>query len=125
MNEDLEALSEKLEQVLADLLGVYTLPNGDERSAVHVFPPQPKNNREVKGLELIIDRTPEVETSYCTGGVIYRTFYNLVLAHHDADGSTRDAVAEINQAFVIAKITNLPKSEFADEQTIVRVRWPD
>jgi hypothetical protein len=125
MSQEVENLSDKLEVILEDLLGAYTLPNGDERPAISIFPPQPRNNREVSGLEMIIDRTPDVETNFCTGGVIYKTYYNIVLAHHDTDGSTREATKEISNHFVVAKITNLPKSEFTDEQTVIRVLWPD
>lgn len=118
-------LRQTIEQLLADLLGSYTLPNGsvipalwvDGRSGV------PKGWK-VQGLEASIRQYPTRRNRPLVGTVEMRKAWELVLSQYDPSSETMDdAVDRVTRHFPDATVQGFPASD--REYQYARIIIPD
>ncbi len=127
---------EKLEQAIASdmisILGFYdikTISGNVEKPAIWVFPPQPRTDRAVRGLEVIIQRTPQTSRKHLSGETQRTKEMTIRLIHHDEDGGLEEAVDWLSKTlttipgFIGVESQILPQTDEADEQAVVTVNF--
>jgi hypothetical protein len=127
MTEVWQELRQTITDKLGDLLGTYsfkTLTNTVTCPALHIFPPQLPQDRQVSGLEILINRSPtKYEQFPLSGGDLARSrSFVLFLIQHDPLGSTETAVKRLLSLYPQAKVTELPSSDRAREQTKLEIK---
>jgi hypothetical protein len=119
-----EDLRDALEEELADLLGTYTLRTATGTvtvPAVHCWPPQLANDRKVTGLELLIQKSPQISQERLFGELKRRGTYTVRLIQHDESQTLTEAVEIILTLFPDAKATTLPGTDLAEEQAKIEI----
>ena len=119
-----EDLRDTLEEELADLLGTYTLRTATGTvtvPAVHCWPPQLANDRKVTGLELLIQKSPQISQERLLGELKRTATYTVRLIQHDESQTLTEAVEIILTLFPDAKATTLPGTDLAEEQAKIEI----
>lgn len=119
-----EDLRDTLEDELADLLGTYTLRTATGTvtvPAVHCWPPQLANDRKVTGLELLIQKSPQISQERLLGELKRTGTYTVRLIQHDESQTLTEAVEIILTLFPNARATTLPGTDLAEEQAKIEI----
>jgi hypothetical protein len=118
-------LRETLEELLSDIVGTYTLPNGTQIAAVYVDGRYgvPKGWK-VRGLEVGIKQYPARASRPLMGMVEMRKSWEVRLAQYSPASETmEDAVDRILRHFPDTNLTGFPSSD--REYQYARLIIPD
>ena len=119
-----EDLRDILEEELADLLGTYTLRTGSGTvtvPAIHCWPPQLANDRKVTGLELLIQKNPQIKQIRLLGEVARTGTYTVRLIQHDKSRTLTEAIEIVLTLFPDAKASSIPGSDLTEEQAKIEI----
>lgn len=122
---DIKQLRDTINQLLPDLVGTYTLPNGTQKPAVYVVGEQgvPKGWK-VKGLEVTIRQYPRQTSRPLVGMVQINKNWELALVNYTPSSKQlEEAVLRILRHFPDAKSSYQDYSDIAYEQ--YRILIPD
>lgn len=110
---------------LSSYLGVYSFKVGNQIQqvpAIHVYPPQPPEGRAVEGLEVVINRTPEVTRNLLLNNLEFRNeIYTIWFVEHSNNKSLYTAVEKFLSFYTLAESTFLPQNDIAKEQAKIVV----
>lgn len=115
-------LRDRLETLLANDLGTYTLDQDQEVPAIWHKHTPPPNNRVVKGIECVIQQTPDIGIEGMNFGrsAMDRT-YTMRLINHGDSQIPESVIACIVLEFQgDVQVTPLPASTVAPEQYVFR-----
>jgi hypothetical protein len=119
-----EDLRDILEEDLADLLGTYTLRTATGTvtvPAVHCWPPQLANDRRVTGLELLIQKNPQISQLRCYREVARTGTYTVRLVQHDESRTLTEAIERVLSRFPNARATSIAGTDLAEEQATIAI----
>lgn len=127
---------EKLEQAIASdmasILGFYDISTASgkvEKPAIWIFPPQPKTDRTVSGLEVIIQKTPQATRKHLSGETKRVKEMTVRLIHHVPNGNLEEAIDWLSETvttipgFVDVKSQVIPQTDKADEQAKLTITF--
>lgn len=111
-----------VEVLLTGLIGTYKIGTAPAVPALWVAPPQPPSNRVVTGLEVIIQKVPDVKTNWLLNSrTIIKEQWSVTLYQRDATKSTHDAVRILLQNYVGATVVTTPANDTFYEQSRVYI----
>lgn len=115
-------LRNDVESLLTGLIGTYKIGTAQPVPALWVAPPQPPNNRIVTGLEVIIQKIPEIKSDWLINKrMILKEQWSITLYQRDATKSTHDAVRILLQNYVGSTVVTTPANDTFYEQSRVYV----
>lgn len=113
-------LRSDVQTLLTGLIGTYKIGTASPVPALWVAPPQPPSNRVVTGLEVIIQKTPNVKPSWLLNSrLIFSEEWTITLFQRDATKSTREAVRILLSNYVGSTVTTTPANDTFYEQSRV------
>lgn len=110
---DILQLRQTITELLTDIIGTYTLPNGQVKPAIWVDGKNgvPKNWK-VAGLEVAMRQYPSRSTRPLMGMVEMRKSWEVVLSQYDPGSETMEtAVDRILRHFPDASVRGFPASD--------------
>lgn len=117
---DFLTLRNDVGNLLLNLLGTYKIGTSPLFPALWVAPPQPPSNRIVTGLEVIIQKMPNVRTNWLLNNrTIFEEEWVITLYQRDPKKSTHDAVRILLENYVGATVTTTPANDEFYEQSRV------
>lgn len=123
MSEASRHIRDRLEAILSDVLGTYTLATGQTTPAIwHGLKPV-SDDRNVQGLEVIISQTPIGldNTPMFFGQTALDRDYRVRLVNHGDSQITEETIAKIIHEFPDSTVTPLPASSIAPEQYVFTI----
>lgn len=115
-------LRNDVEMLLTGMIGTYKIGTAAPIPALWVAPPQPPSNRVVTGLEVIIQKVPDIKSNWLLNSrTIIKEQWTVTLYQRDSTKTTHDAVRKLLQNYVGATVTTTPANDQFFEQSRVYI----
>lgn len=122
---NLQEVKTKTARALADVIGQYQSEGSKRVNALSVTPPRTPAGVRCIGLEAVIDRHPQEETTQrLSESLLSKSYWVITLIQWDETGSTIPAKNRLRREFDVIRSQTTSATDISREKTVVRIYDP-